>query len=76
MGASYRLLKTFGTWLRYTWRRGSPFLSVFTNNPTPPAKLGISLCGLAIYEPTALAAIPSHLCILYLVFHTNISFLI
>jgi hypothetical protein len=36
MEASYRLLKNFGTWPRYTWWPGYAFLSMFTNNPTQP----------------------------------------
>jgi hypothetical protein len=43
--------------------------------PTPPPKLGISLCSLAIYRHMTLSALPTPLCILYLVFHTNAAFL-
>jgi hypothetical protein len=68
MEASYRVLKTFETLPRYTWRRGSAFLVVLTNNPTPtlPPKLGIPLCRLAIYKPTPLPRLLSASSIWYL----------
>jgi hypothetical protein len=54
-------LEAFGTWPRYTWRRGSPSLSRVCKQPHPsslPPKLRISLCSLAVYKPTPLAVTP------------------
>jgi hypothetical protein len=67
--ASYRLLKTFGTRLKDTWRSGSAFLACLQIiNPTHTTKLGTSLWTLAIYNPTLL---PHSLCILNSEFHTS-----
>jgi hypothetical protein len=57
--------KTFGDAVPHSWR-------VYKQtSPTLSPKLGTSLCTLAIYNPTPLAATPTPLCILSSEFHKN-----
>jgi hypothetical protein len=71
-GVSYQLPKNFWyvTWfhiLKPVCKQPHPL--------PPPPKFGISFCSLAIYKPMPLPAITTPLCILNLVFHTNVSIL-
>jgi hypothetical protein len=73
MEASYRLLKTFGTWPKGTWRRGSAFIACLQTIPPDPfteawdlALFSGHLQPKLLYFPP-----PQALCILNSEFHSS-----
>jgi hypothetical protein len=71
MEASYRLLKTFRTLPKDTWRRSAAFIACLqTILPILP-RLGASLCSLAIYNPSYYLPPPKPLCILNAEVHSS-----
>jgi hypothetical protein len=72
MEASCRLLKTFGTWPKDTWRRGSTFIVCLQTIPPNPSTEAWDLALYrAIYNPSYYPPPPQPICIHNSEFHSS-----